>query len=927
MLRSFALIPLLASFSLFASDDLEKAISAFQSDDIESAYIHLKNTLKNHDENLPAKILMGKVLLRKGMHLDGIQEFNDALAAGADANQFIFEQVRAMLLLGHNQALIDLLDSVNLNKKNQVATLQIKSNAYIALEKNKQALLALKQAQSLSPENTSVLSSLANFYITQGAFEQAWQNITELTKIAPQRNKTWKLRSDYFAAKGDINEALANLEKAHQLAPNDPIVMRSLAHMYTDTKQHDRALALVDSIITLTPNDPYARLLKSQLLAQTNQLDEAQQILESISAKLSLLTEAEKSSNASLAYIAGTAAFLQGNLELAQNELAYYTSNQPNDISGLNLLSTIYLQLGKENKALELLERNEAIVLKNLGLSLKLFNIYLSGNKTYKAKSILESLSTTFKDNNQLTMAQANYLAKNKRYQDAIALLDTRQSATPTASYRLTKGLIYLEMGNFNQAIEIADNLLAISADNKDFINFKAVSLLKAGQISAAVTLFKQVLSSTPDHYATKFNLANALALTNEHNEALSIVDSLIAKNHDGFALLLLKAKLARDTNQPELAISTAQQLLATSPNSLETLEFLVDVYFKTGQFNEALTHVEHLNDLVFLEPKHLVSKAKILIQQKDYQAAKQTLRVLLGLAESANDFYQLSLLQSQTLDFEAAYHSIEQAIDRAPTEPLLRLTQAKLAIEIKPVAESQQLLKQLAASYPEDANVKLLQGDLLLKQGKKKQAYAAYRKALSLDTQFEQAAAQLYVLANQGVNSKQFSEQIEKILTNEQGTALMRNFLADYYLNHQHLEQAKRHYEVLVKGVYGNKAVFYNNLANIYLDENINKAKEYADKALSLMPNSTAIMDTYAWVLTKQGNYTEALAKLRNANALNSEDPAIAYHIGYTLHKLKRDNEAKLALKKALNGTLDFTGKDDAQSLLNVLEVSNQGN
>ena len=927
MFKRFTLIPLAFSFSIFASDDLEKAITSYQSDDIESAYIHLKNTLHNNPESLPAKVLMGKVLLQKGLYKEGIQEFNEALSAGADANQFIFEQARAMLLLSQYQALIELLDGLKLNKNNQVSTLLLKSNAYTALEKDNQALDALKQAQALNAEDLSVVSSLANFYIAQRQFSQAWQYITQLTQLAPDSNKTWKLRADYFGAKGENEQALENLEKAYQLAPEDPIVMRALAHQYTDAKQHEKALKLVNVIIERTPNDPYARLLKSQLLTRSNQLDEAQQILEDISAKLSLLTDIQKSNNASLAYIAGAAAFMQGNLELAQKELAFYTNSQPNDIAGLNMLASIYLQLGNTDKAQELLERHEKVVLKDLALSLKLFKVYLRDNKIYKAKNILESLSRTFQDNMQIVIAQANYLAKSKRYQQAIALLEENKPSSPNASYLLTQGLILLEMEEFERASKIADALLETGPENADFINFKAVTLLKSQQPQLAIELFKQVLAKTPEHYGTKFNLANALASSNKPQEALAIVQSLTTLGHDQPPLLLLKAKLERDTNQQRASIETALAVLKKSPNNVEVIEFLVDIYFQTGQFNEALAQVEHLNDLVFLEPKHLASKAQIQIQLKDFPAAQQTLRVLLGLAETASDFYQLSQLQSQAKAYEPAYRSIEQALEKAPNEPLLRLTQAKLAIEIKSIKESQLLVNRLSKILPEDANVKLLQGDLLLKQDKPRKAFNAYEQALLLDPQFDQAAAQLYVIANNDINGQRFSALLEKILSKKQGTELMRNFLADFYLNQQQLDKAKLHYEVLVSGNLDKKAVFFNNLANIYIDEDIDKAKDYADKALSLMPNSTAVMDTYAWVLVKQGNYTQALTKLRNANALNSDDPAISYHIGYTLHKLERNVEAKVALEKALNSSLDFKGKRDAKDLLRLLEVGEQNN
>ena len=928
MFRSFPYLFLLISFNSLAFNNLEKALSAYQQQNIETAYIHLKNALQENDENLPAKVLMGRVLLEKGLYRDGIREFDEALILGADPNQFIFEQVRAMLLVGQNQQIIDLLARLKLNQDLKVKTLLIKSNAYIAMDKEALALAPLLEAANLAPNDISVLSSLTNFYINQRKFSDAEQHLTKLLTLASENSRVWNLHASFHSALGNHQKALTSLETAYALVPEDPVIMRALSHKYTNLRMYDKALTLVNEIIEKTPNDPYARLLKSQLLSQNNQLEEAQQILADISAKLSLLTDAQKNSNSSLAYVSGSAAFMQGNLELAQKELTFYVNDNPNDISGLNMLTAIYSQQGQPDKIQELLERNEKIVLRDLGLSLKLFQVYLSSNKTYKAKNILEDLANTYPNNLQIITAQANYLAKSKRYQEAINLLNESQPEQISASYMLNKGLIYLEMGDYSQANFIADELLKVGPNNNSFKNFKGVIYLKSGQWQQAANLFEQILVYSPENYTSTFNLANAYARLNKIPQALALVSNFTDKNYHQAELLLLQAKLQRDNRQLEAAIASVQSILAKDSNDIAAIELLMTLYYQQGQYQPALELVNKLNNMMFLEPKHLIYKANILINQEAFEEARKPLGVLLGLAEQPDDFYQLSLLQEKAHDKQSAYKTIEQAIIKQPNNQLYLLTRAKLAISIKSPQHSQQLIDELNQRFANNPNVKLLQGDLWLKQSNKRKAQQSYSQALALDSRFNQAIAKLYMLANQQVGGESFAKQLELLIKSKQTTAIAQNLLADYYLNNEEQEKAKHHYEALLassspNNKLSNKANILNNLANIYLSSDLDKAKSLIDEAVTMQPNSSSFIDTQGWVLSLQGQHTAALQKLRNAYVLNSNNPAISYHIAYTLSKLDRKEEAKTELKKLLAQHNRFTDKAAAEKLLNELNQS----
>jgi tetratricopeptide (TPR) repeat protein len=76
-------------------------------------------------------------------------------------------------------------------------------------------------------------------------------------------------------------------------------------------------------------------------------------------------------------------------------------------------------------------------------------------------------------------------------------------------------------------------------------------------------------------------------------------------------------------------------------------------------------------------------------------------------------------------------------------------------------------------------------------------------------------------------------------------------------------------------------------------------EAAKLIKKALKLDPESAAIIDSYGWVLYRQGEYDEALKQLQRAYEM-LKDPEVASHIVEVLSKLGRDDEARQALADA---------------------------
>ena len=78
-------------------------------------------------------------------------------------------------------------------------------------------------------------------------------------------------------------------------------------------------------------------------------------------------------------------------------------------------------------------------------------------------------------------------------------------------------------------------------------------------------------------------------------------------------------------------------------------------------------------------------------------------------------------------------------------------------------------------------------------------------------------------------------------------------------------------------------------------------EAYELIDRALSMQPDSPAILDSMGWVLYRLGRHEEALDFLQRAHA-ELLDEEVIVHLAEVLNKLKRIDEAKAILQQGMD-------------------------
>jgi putative PEP-CTERM system TPR-repeat lipoprotein len=720
-------------------------------------------------------------------------------------------------------------------------------------------------------------------------------------------------------ALGNIEEAIEYYTRALSLNSDDPVAMRSKAYALISAERIEEARELAEKIIAQTPDDPFAMLLSSWILSKEDNSELANSVIENLSNQLTLVTEEQYAKQDSLLFVKGMTAYIRGNFEQARISLGKYVKSRNGDINAISMLAEIYVSMGQNEAATHLLSRNEDQLLAHLPLALKLADLYLKTGKDFKAEYWLGQLRDKYPDDIKIILMSSKALMARNKIDNAIKLIEDNSRKFPNShALMLARGMLYIQTGSFEDALKVSDVLLKNNQRSVDNWNLKAAALIRLGKHDIATEAIENVLAISPRHFAGRFNQAMLFKNTNQQQAAKKILTSLVEERPRSGTSVFQLALLESQTGEDKSATMRLEDLSILERANHNASILLLDLYLRQGRNTDALARVKKLTKEYPLEPEFAIKKAEALIANKLIDDAKIQLTKLYSLwLQSPEKLYRLSNMQQSVADFEGASTTLKQALSYLPKHLLLNLEYARLNLQLGETEIALDVTAEMEKQYGELANISLLNGDVFLSQEKFEDAHGAYLKAAQLQPDYQLALARLYELAKRGINEKAFYSYITDLVKKHPQNDWRRKLLADHLINQGKWEEAKSHYLILVaKEALANNAGILNNLANIYLKSDIEKAHGFAKKAYTSAPTSPQVLDTYGWVLVKKQRYEDAINYLRQAHAIESNDPSIRYHIAYTLRHLGRIDEARAEVEAILSSFNEFPERKDVIAL-----------
>ncbi|MFC1854408.1 tetratricopeptide repeat protein [Candidatus Dependentiae bacterium] len=397
--------------------------------------------------------------------------------------------------------------------------------------------------------------------------------------------------------------------------------------------------------------------------------------------------------------------------------------------------------------------------------------------------------------------------------------------------------------GKTKRSDAMFDYLREKHPDRDQIVYFDSVRLLKRGNRDKALERIDSFLegATLKARHAIFYQLKASVFMKPpkvELKKALSMINKSLELNPRNPKTWLSKAALHDRLGQDDKAINALRSLLNTTDNP-SFRKILVERLFKKSQFKKAAEELEKINEET---PEHYFDLALLMWKAEDFKNAEKNINKSLSLNKNFRKarFLKLEILLAQDKK-NKILEMLKTWISEEPTNPIVLKALLSLIGHGFSPKEILPILENTFKNNPENTMVVSAFADLSLAAGRDKQALSTYRKLMKLisgDTELESKTLhQIGFLQYRLGDAKSAVQNLEKSVKHTPTSPASNNLLAYLY--------AER----------GN---------------NLEKALELVNMALSKNPLSSAFLDTKGLILMKLNRYGDSLTVLRKALKLD---------------------------------------------------------
>lgn len=473
--------------------------------------------------------------------------------------------------------------------------------------------------------------------------------------------------------------------------------------------------------------------------------------------------------------------------------------------------------------------------------------------------------------------------------------------------------MFQLQRNRPEKAVEMLKSAVAHSDDNFTYRMTLAGLYRNLGMYGEASDSYEELVKRYPDKSELNYYLADALTQEGEIGAAIdayNVLESTMGMNE---TLSLQKFKLYQTLKQPDKAFEEIEKLANKYPMNARYRLLMGDLHLENEETEKALACYQQAHEIDPDDPRYIVSMANYYDQTGDKEAAEQEIR---------------DALVNEKLDVETKVGILSRYVQR--------LQQTQQGIE-----NANSLFQTLLDQHPEDTELKLMYGSLLMAQQKEEEAKFQFQLVTEMEPSNEGAWQQLLNISLKGEDipevirictrckelfpeapeyyfylgigyymQEKYQESLDtyyaglKIIPEENGV-VKSNFygqIGDLYYQMKKMDEAYKAYDEALKYNENNAPVLNNYSYFLTLDKkDLKKAERMAAQCIKLEPDNATYLDTYAWVFFVQGNYTLAKIYIENALSKDTTNSAeLVDHYGDILYMSGEKDKALEQWKKA---------------------------
>lgn len=882
--------------------------------EVSAAIIQLKNALLTDPDNAEARLVLGKTYLRQKDGLSAEKELRQAQKLGVVREDVLLPWGRALLLSGQNDTLLqNVTREEGDSEALQTAILLLQGQAYLASGKPAMADEKFTAALERQPGQAEALVGLARIAYQNQERDRAAGLVRQAIASSPDHADAWVLNGELLRLAGQPREAITAFSKAIKFDPDNVHARVGRAAVHLGLNESAQAGADIDWLEKNRPGLYLTRYLKALHLYRQQQLEPA----------YASVQHAIKQAPAHLPshLLAGTIAYQQGQLNLAEHQLRSYWSAAPGNPQAAKLLAATYLKLKQPARAIEVLQAGLPSASDDAQYLSLLGGAYLGQGDATRGMEYLEQAAALAPDeagiHTQLAIAQLSQGDTEQGISELQSAVDLDQGLVQAD---LLLVMAHLNRRNFDRALVASDALARKMPDSPVPLNLKGAAMLGKEDRPAAREAFEAAVALQPDFVPAQINLAHLEAMDGDTAAAEARYRVVLEHEVGNQKALVALATLASRQGDVDASERWLKQAWLHNPQTVEPGLLLLAQYQRHDERKQAM---DTARQLLVAHPRHpqvLKAVAQAHFQYGDFKATVNNLHSLVEvLPESAEARYLLGLAQLRREQVADARTSLSQAIKLQPVYPAAQLALARLEIIGKEYDAALKLADDLSEAHPEAAFADEVRGDMAMSQNTPEVAVGSYSRAYE-KTPSAQLAMKLYQSHVQSGDTGSALAVLQRWLGGHPEDLQIRRLYAQALIAAGQQSQALSEYLVVIEHE-PTSVTALNNIAWLYQQHgNYTDGVKYAERAYKIAPESPEVTDTLGWLLVLNGKTNRGLLLLQEARTKAPHIPDIHYHMGAALAKAGRRDEAYKELSRLLNSHKAFTDREKAVALFNRL-------
>ncbi len=474
-------------------------------------------------------------------------------------------------------------------------------------------------------------------------------------------------------------------------------------------------------------------------------------------------------------------------------------------------------------------------------------------------------------------------------------------------------GGIYLMSNKVDLAVETLEKAYALDPDN-EWYTLAYLNALGAGEhFETMEGILKEKIKSDPEETEWEYQLAVTYFSQEKLKKAIKTLENIEKEKGFSEKVTLLKASVYESEKEYELALQELEKVMILFPEAIQFRVVAAELCQKSGQEERAANYYLDILDADSTNIFALTNLTDYYRKKKDFSSS------FIYLAKS---FRNERIDARRKMAILSYYLSEKKYVDNYP-------------------GELEKLLDVLIQVHPEEHKILLMAADFYIQTRAYDKAYWNLKSYLDVDGGTFPIYMQAILLANAGsLNNELVAmtgqalryypdsadirffrglgfyglEEYQEMIDNFDSVAY-ENYTTQAYISQSNMLYAEASYRL--KDFVKSDSIFESLIAedpdnymvlnnySYYLAERnvkLGKAEIWSRKAIENNPDNSTFLDTYAWVLYKQGSFEEAEKYIMKALEKGGDnDPEVNEHAGDIQAALQSPDIAKSYYLKAI--------------------------